>query len=207
MPRKKRIIGLSSNGNTLALKSAGRETPIQPTMHHPHLCYLLLDTSGSMSGDKLRQAKCGALEFAAQAEEKGYRLGLVTFDSNARLLQEPQNNPNQLRRQLAQLSASGSTNMAAALELATQRLRSQEAMRAIVLVTDGQPDDRSAALAVAERARSLNIAIITIGTEDADKGFLGQIATAEGLALGVKSHELGQGIASAARLLPKQTEG
>jgi hypothetical protein len=64
------------------------------------------------------------------------------------------------------------------------------------------PDSRDAALDAANRAKRANIDIMTIGTDDADRSFLEEIATRKELAAKVARAQLEQGIVSMARLLP-----
>ena len=46
--------------------------------------YLAIDCSASMAGQKLLQAREGALDFAEDAQIKGYSVGLVQFESSAK---------------------------------------------------------------------------------------------------------------------------
>ena len=86
--------------------------------------------------------------------------------------------------------------------LAIDKLGAQAGPRAIVVVTDGLPNNREEALAVAQEAKNGGIDIITIGTEDADKAFLAKLATRSGLSVVVSDEDLGRGIASTAKMLP-----
>ena len=72
----------------------------------------------------------------------------------------------------------------------------------MVVVTDGLPNDREAALSSAQRAKSSGVDIITIGTDDADRDLLSKLATKTELSVMVSRHDLGRGIASTAKMLP-----
>ena len=164
--------------------------------------YLAIDCSASMDGAKLIQAKQGALDFFNEARTKGYSVGLIRFETNARIVCEPQRELASLRRYVNELEIGGSTNMAAGIQLASNKLGAQAGPRAIVVVTDGLPNNREEALAVAQEAKKGGIDIITIGTEDADKAFLAKLATRSGLSVVVSDEDLGRGIASTAKMLP-----
>jgi Mg-chelatase subunit ChlD len=190
-------------GGKLALKSAdGTIEEAKPNSTIPPLVYLLLDCSGSMSGHKLAQAKHGVLEFAQNAFGKGYWLGLITFDTSAREVFGPTQDLGSVKSALPGVGIGGSTNMTEGIRLGVQMLDGTGGIRCLVLFTDGMPDEEGSALEAANDAKNRGIEIITVGTEDADRKFLAKWATREDLASIVNSRQLGQGLASAAKLLP-----
>ena len=167
------------------------------------IAYLLLDCSGSMAGDNLVQAKNGAINFSDEAIMKGYCVGVISFGSHADHVIQPVDDITKLSRSVKKLAVQGSTNMAAALHLAAEKFPSPTSDgAAVVLVTDGYPDDEEEALKAARRIKSLGVDIITIGTEDADLCFLEEIASRKDLAVPVKTEELCAGIESTVKLLP-----
>jgi Mg-chelatase subunit ChlD len=164
--------------------------------------YLLLDTSGSMEGQKLAQAKRGAINFAEDARSKGYAVGLIQFSSTATHLCEPQRDISVLNQYLERIYADGSTNMTDVILLALQRMSDRKGYRAVVIVTDGMPDSQETALEAAQEAKANGIDILTIGTDDADRDFLAKLASKTELSVKVLSERLEQGITSMAKLLP-----
>ena len=182
----------------------------EPRAHVPetsHTVYLLLDISSSMDAGKLAQARRGGLSFAKDAIEKGYRVGVIQFSTLARISTEPTTTLGLIRSGLSEIGVQLTTNMAAAIELATTELRKTRGSRAMVLVTDGYPDSEGAAIRASWGAKNSDITIIAIGTEDADRGFLKKIATASELATTVPDSGLEVAISSASRLLPERTSG
>ena len=171
------------------------------------VAFLLIDCSGSMVGEnKLEKAKAGAIDFAHNAVNKGYSVGVIAFGSQAKLVSPAVSNANDLEGSVKSIEVDGSTNMSAGLELAKKQLEmvdSSDAQRAIVLVTDGAPDSVDQALNVAEKCKQSGISIITLGTDDADRDFLKKIASSESLAEMVSSNNLQGAIASAGNLLPQ----
>ena len=166
------------------------------------LVYLVIDCSGSMSGHKLEQAKQGILDFAADALKNEYRVGLISFDTEAKLLCEPVREIQVLVPGVKALRVGGSTNMVDAVKLAHSQLRTPAGARVIVVATDGMPDDAPAALKAAQLAKNDGIEFIAIGTDDANQGFLQKLATRKELSAKVSSDMFARAIASASNLLP-----
>ena len=167
--------------------------------------YLVVDCSTSMEGDKLSQAKRGALNFAKDALTKGYSTGLIRFDSWAELLCDPRRETSTLNRCLRYLEAGGTTHMAEAIDLAYEKLKGKAGARAVVIVTDGMPNgdgDPEASLKAGENAKKDGIDIIAIGTDDADQEFLRRLASRKELGVRVSRKQLEQTIASSAKMLP-----
>jgi len=169
--------------------------------------YMVVDCSTSMEGDKLGQAKNGAINFAKDALEKGYLTGLIQFKSFATHLCEPTKEISILERCLKQMGAGGGTNMAEAIQIAHQRLGRKKELRVMVIVTDGAPDSKEKALDEAQRAKKEGIEIITIGTDDADRNFLKKIASRANLGVKVTREQFKKGVTSAAKMLPQLGSG
>lgn len=166
--------------------------------------YLALDTSGSMKGDKLEQAKKGALNFAKKAKSKGYHTGLISFSDSTGLLCEPQPELEKISGRLKPVTAGGSTNMSSALSFAKKKLGDEMGLRVVLVVTDGMPDNRSKAKNEASSVIKEGIDIMTLGTDDADEKFLENISSRSDLSKKVKRSELKKGIESAAGMLPSE---
>ena len=101
----------------------------------------VLDTSGSMAGASIRQAR-EALLLAMERLQPEDRFEVIEFNSSARALfgaARPASREN-LRRALrwvASLEASGGTEIAAALRLALDARRAGGRLRQVVFLTDG----------------------------------------------------------------------
>lgn len=189
-----------ASGGGIEIRRAGK--PVFGADIGMNVAYLLIDCSGSMAGEKLEQAKRGGVDFARGAVAKGYMLGLITFDDEAHLRCEPAGSA-ALENALSEIRVAGSTNMTAALSLATEKLRNKGANRAVILITDGAPDDAPSAIAAAEEMKKNGVDIITIGTFDANADFLARLATRSDLSMTVRDDELQLGISSASALLPE----
>jgi molecular chaperone DnaK len=200
MPRK--ILSLGTDGKLVLKLPNGQLAPVFQPEVQLQSAFLLIDCSSSMSGRKLTQAQEGAMRFAEDALAKSYRIGLIQFASHAKLLCEPQTHVPIIASKVGRLVSGGSTNMTEGLTIAVEELSSAGGYRAIVVVTDGMPDNQESALEVARGAKEIGIDIIAIGTDDADRDFLSKLASRSDLAIHVPSGLLAQSMASAAKLLP-----
>ncbi|HMQ31546.1 MAG TPA: VWA domain-containing protein [Chloroflexaceae bacterium] len=105
---------------------------------------LVVDTSGSMEGEKLALVQAGLDTFLQRILPED-RVGLITFDSEARVAapMEPlTENRMALQGEIASMRARGKTAVFDALELARQELEAlppteDDRIRAIVLLSDG----------------------------------------------------------------------
>lgn len=146
---------------------------------------LVVDTSGSMEGDKMTMVKAGIETFLMRILPED-RLGLITFDSQARLvvpMAPLSDNRIDLQIAVQEMRASGRTALFDALDLARQTLEAlppaeDDRIRAIVLLSDGADNASQATL---EQMRSqfdesgISIFPVAYGS-DADRQVLDAIA-------------------------------
>jgi tight adherence protein B len=103
---------------------------------------LVLDTSESMTPARLDAAKNAANAYLDSAPQD-VMVGLVTFGDPPRTLQAPTADRALLKRQIAGLKAKGDTAMFEAV-ITASKILGDAAGRSIVLLTDGENDDREA---------------------------------------------------------------
>jgi len=193
----RKLLTLSKEGKLRLRAPDGVETEIQARRRN---ALLLIDTSGSMAGAKIDQAKSGAIDFAHSATRKGYATALAIFADRAAMVCDPSIDAAHFTRKLAHLEVGlvgGTTDLAAGLVLAGKFSE----LAAVVIVTDGQTNSNRAALDEGARLKSRGVDIICIGTDDADSEFLKRLATRSDLALHVAAQELRSAITGASRLL------
>jgi Ca-activated chloride channel family protein len=114
---------------------------------------LVVDTSGSMEGDKIELVKAGLETFLLRILPED-RVGLITFDSSARVatpLAPLSENRIALQTEIGAMRARGKTAVFDALELARQEMEALPAseddrIRAIVLLSDGADNESSITL-------------------------------------------------------------
>src|SRR5439155_22219148 len=158
------LLRLNENGR-LALKSANGETEIQRRSLQNVL--LLVDTSGSMSGNKIEQAKRGAIDFAQSVNLRGCATALAIFGDEAKMVVDPTIDTHLFAQKIERLAvglAGGGTDLALALQLANKfkELNAVEKMS-----IDGQTPE-APAFRAAEVLKAQGIDILCIGTDDAD---------------------------------------
>lgn len=139
--------------------------------------FLEIDVSGSMSGDKLSQAKDGAIDFAKDILSKGYKVGLISFSDDAKLIIEPTNDLSQFQIAVSKLEIEGSTFMNEAIRLGMQELKNRLVKRALCICTDGQTSMALETEELARLAKLDGIEIICVGTYDANLDFLNRISS------------------------------
>jgi Ca-activated chloride channel family protein len=101
----------------------------------------VLDTSGSMAGASIRQAR-EALLLALERLQPEDRFEVIEFNSSARALfgaarEASRENVRQALRWVASLEARGGTEIAAALRLALDAREAGERVRQVIFLTDG----------------------------------------------------------------------
>ncbi len=178
------------------------------TMHIPEIYIMLcIDTSYSMEGYSLKQAKAGAINFMKNLDPESASIGLISFDNHARLRMPFTKSMKNLKNAVDALSTAGSTNMAGALEEAYNYIRDVDGQRVIVLLTDGYPDTVSATLARRDVCKQDKIDIIAIGTDGADTKFLKKLATSETGQIFAPAKDLAVVFGNIARNLDEYTGG
>ena len=143
---------------------------------------MVIDTSGSMSGEKLRLAKLAAKRSAKALLGKGL-IGIIAFASRAKVILPLTKATKGLRLDaaLAPLEAGGGTQILKALKKAHEEMNKVPAMaRLVVLLTDG----RCSWQGILEEARTMAkegivISTIAVGV-NADARLLGRIAQITG---------------------------
>lgn len=103
----------------------------------------VLDVSGSMAGDKIKQAK-KALLFCVENLNKGDRFEIIRFSTEAEALfnsmvEASDQNREKARKFIEGLRTVGGTNIQDALQLALQQKKSQTRPTTILFITDGKP--------------------------------------------------------------------
>lgn len=135
---------------------------------------LVLDTSGSMQADDLRPTRMSAARAAAhafiEALPENIQVGLVSFNTSARVNTPPTNDRLTVARAIDGLRADGGTAIGDGLSLALDQLAlrptgsdGQRAPGLVVLLSDGQSTTGQPPAAATERARQEQIKVYTVG--------------------------------------------
>jgi Ca-activated chloride channel family protein len=162
------------------------------TKRHTNV-YLVVDTSGSMAGEKLAQTKEALFTFIEQIKGDTERVGLLTFASSVYDVEELDElgvNRAQLLSAVGGLDASGDTALLDAVDEAYSRLQylnDTDRINAIVVMTDGRENNSYTSLNrlvrhIEEGNRTgVPVVIFSIAYgSDADLSTMEQIAEASG---------------------------
>ncbi len=148
---------------------------------------LVVDTSASMDGDAIEQARAAALTLLSGLRD-GDMLSVVVFGSVTEVLVPAtelteQTRP-KIRAAIETMKATGTTDLAGGLNAGLQQVQSQARsgeINRIVLVSDGVPNDDSQVVGLAQQARNVGVSITALGLGlDYHETLLGQIAQASG---------------------------
>jgi len=151
-------------------------------LHRHRELVLVLDTSGSMGGPSLRQAKA-AVQLALGRLRPGDRFNIIQFNSvTRRLFSRPvpatAGHIARARRYVRGLQANGGTEMAPALKAALDGDGPADAVRQVVFLTDGAVGNGQALFALIH-ARLGNARLFTVGIGSAPNGhFMARAARA-----------------------------
>jgi Ca-activated chloride channel family protein len=154
----------------------------------PPVCVaLVLDTSGSMAGEAIDEAKHAALEFV-EALGDNDRVSLVAFHSVAETLVPlsplADGGRDQVRKAIDGIEAVGTTDLAGGLVAGFAEVRkglAEGGAARVVLLSDGKPNDATPLLAQLPIAAQEGITVTALGLGlDYDEELLGKIATTTG---------------------------
>jgi Ca-activated chloride channel homolog len=142
---------------------------------------VVLDTSGSMSGDKIEQAKNAVLELIREMHDDD-EIALIRYDNDSSVVQPLARLGNvreQLNASVRAISASGGTNIPPALSKGLAQLEEsgRGRVRRVVLVSDGLDSTRAQAEEVARTSAARGVTISSMGIGlDFDESYMGGVA-------------------------------
>ena len=148
-----------------------------------NLC-LVLDHSGSMSGQPLRTVKEAAMQLVDQLRE-GDRLSVIAFDHKAKVIVPNQavTDIAQIKAQINRLEAAGGTCIDDGIKLGLEELANNPGQRSsqVFMLTDGENEhgDNGRCLEIAKVAAEYGVTLSTLGFgENWNQDVLEQIADA-----------------------------
>jgi len=145
-------------------------TDAQPDQQRPQAnIALVVDTSASMSGDAIEQARAAALS-VVDALKPGDQLSVVTFHSRTDVLVPStmigEDTLPSIRTAIEGMDATGTTDLAGGLAEGLRQLQPQvraDVVSRVVLLSDGVPNDEGPMPNLANQAAAQNISIAALG--------------------------------------------
>ena len=148
---------------------------------------LVVDTSGSMEGKAIEDARSAALTMVDGLAD-GDRLAIVGFGASATLLFPSTELDDDARadahEKLAAMRADGTTDMTSGLRMGLDEVsnhRQPGGIDRVVLLGDGVPNDEPSVRPIADKARTRGITITALGLgPDYDETVMGRVAQLSG---------------------------
>jgi Ca-activated chloride channel family protein len=130
-----------------------------------NVCFVL-DRSGSMKGDKIERVRT-ATEMALDMLDEQDTFSVVIFDHRTEVLIPAKRvqQPSELKRTIKRIRDAGGTKIAPAVDRALREINkgSQETIRRLILLTDGQTENEDECLLRAEDAGNMGVPITALG--------------------------------------------
>lgn len=130
---------------------------------------LVMDSSGSMEGKAIEDARAAALTLVDGLAE-GDHFAVVTFDSRAHVLVPSTTidagSLGSIRAHIEQMSARGTTDLAGGLSAGlaeAQRGYLGDGVNRVVLLSDGVPNDESLVAGLSQQAAAMRVSITALG--------------------------------------------
>ena len=162
---------------TVSIKKGAK--PVRRQIQKPVDFILLLDTSGSMYGNPLDEAKkaCRVL-FDEIIDFSLHRVGFITFDSYARRRSPLTNDAKKLKAIVRGVDANGGTDLEEGLKFADEDFYASTNEKVAIIVTDGDPNSKPNALNYANKLKRSGVRIVSIGVgRYVDMNFIRQMSS------------------------------
>lgn len=177
----------SGASNTLVARIGLAAKKRSATARPPVNLALLVDTSGSMEGRAIADARAASLALIGSLAPED-RIAVVVFDSKAEVLlpstRVSDADMRDLRKKIEAMKATGTTDMASGLKMAIDevtRTLEREGVNRVVLVGDGVPNDDRQIVPMVTQAAAKGISITALGLgNDYDETLMGRVAQISG---------------------------
>ena len=142
---------------------------------------LMIDTSGSMSGNRIREARRAAKDFVKEFDLNRVFISVISFADRSQYKCKWENDERRLYHAIDDVDVNdvGYCNAETPINNNYKKF-TRDCPRVIVVLTDGYWNDQSTEETAADRAKADGIIIYGIGIGDADEAFLSRISSGKG---------------------------
>ena len=181
-----KLVKANSSGAMVARIGLAARTR-SATKRPPVNLALLVDTSGSMEGKAIADARAASLALIGSLAPED-RIAVVVFDSKAETLLPSTRlddaDAKDLKKKIEAMKATGTTDMADGLRMAIHEVTAhldREGVNRVVLVGDGVPNEDREILPLVAQAAAQGISVTALGLgNDYDETLMGRIAQQSG---------------------------
>lgn len=167
----------SDNGFNVPIKNVRR---IEDDSNNYISIALVVDTSGSMDGSRLENAKRAVEACIRNMQPETQELSIVDFSNSARILTPLTNDKSVLGQIVSQIHNPGGTNISSGLIAGVESLKNAAGVKSVILMSDGEdgsPELMDDAIAFAQTE---NVSVFTISLGEADNAYMQNIAQQTG---------------------------
>lgn len=179
--------------------------PRQTAQRHVQI-YMAIDVSGSMAATPLNEAKVAALRFLGEIDLSTVSMGVIQWSDQIDIRNRACQNARDISLAIEGMRV-GATGMATTgnpFETIYKLMADGEGLRYGLVLTDGELNNRLAALESAEKCKAAGIQLVCIGFGKADRNFLRQASSSDETSFFVEINQLGDTFTSIAQEI---TEG
>ncbi|MCL2184420.1 MAG: Hsp70 family protein [Treponema sp.] len=139
----------------------------------------MVDTSGSMEGQPLKEAMKACKDFVAQIDLTFAKVSIVDFADTSKFACKSENNSRTIEKAISSLGSNGCGGSTSASPLSDcgDKFSSERGNQIIIVLTDGVWDKQSKEQQAAQKLKNSDKKIYAIGLGDADLAFLCSIAS------------------------------
>lgn len=141
---------------------------------------LVVDTSGSMDGVPIQNARLAAEACVDHLEAGEQKLSVVAYNSQASVVVDATDSAETLTNGIRGLTSGGGTNIASGIRAGLDTLQEGAGVKAMILLSDGLDNSAGELEGALEAARQKGAAIFTVGLGEADGAYLRGISEVTG---------------------------
>ena len=142
---------------------------------------IAIDTSGSMSGNRISQAKTAAKDFVREFDMNHTYISVMSFGDSTKYLCKQANDIYTINHAVDALSIGSEGYGTSATPIAkSAQTYSMQGHRVLVVLTDGEWSNKSSEISASDRAKADGVIIYGIGIGEADQAFLDKISSTKG---------------------------